>query len=397
VHQERCQAPAASPSPDKQVLKSSKHRYLKAYKVITYDADVRVASLKKIERSLHVKGSSLKTKYLPLSLSLLAALAAPAFAGVNVNSPNNGSQVSSPFTLSANASTCSSQNVAAMGYSLDGSTDTTIVRNNSVQANVGSGTGWHTVHVKAWGNQGAVCVTDVSVDVTAATTGPWIPGNAISVSGIHTLNSWQAVKDSATGSGWASGNTYLTGSPSVSGNTRQFVTSYSNYGGVRYHTSFGDDTESQNFVYDALVYVNGTAGQIGNIELDVNQTMPNGQTVIFGFQCDGYSSTWDYTWNAGSATSPVDKWAHSGAYCNMRDWSQNTWHHIQVSYSRDEWGNVTYHSVWLDGLEEPINRTAYSAFALGWAPTLLTNFQVDGLGAGGQPVVLLDNLTVYRW
>ena len=32
----------------------------------------------------------------------------------------------------------------------------------------------------------------------------------------------------------------------------------------------------------------------------MNQTMENGQTVIFGFQCDGYTSTWDYTRNAGT-------------------------------------------------------------------------------------------------
>ncbi len=58
---------------------------------------------------------------------------------------------------------------------------------------------------------------------------------------------------------------------------------------------------------------------------------------------------------------------------------------------------VTYKSVWLDGNQQPINVTAYSAFALGWAPTILTNFQMDGLGAGGAPVAFLDDLTIYRW
>lgn len=336
-------------------------------------------------------------KYLPLSLSAFAVLASHAFAGVTVSSPANGSQVTSPFTLSANAPTCSSQNVAAMGYSLDGSTETTIVKNTSVQANVGSGTGWHTLHVKAWGQQGAVCVTDVSVNITSALSGPSIPSNAASVSSIQALNNWTSIKDSATGAGWASGWTGIVGSPSQGGPTRQFSTSFGNYGGVRYSSSFADDTEAHNFVYDGFVYLNSSSSQIGNIEMDINQVMPNGQTVIFGFQCDGYSSTWDYTWNSGSATHPVDQWAHSKAYCNPRGWSTNTWHHVQVSYSRDDSGNVTYHSVWLDGLEEPINATAYSAFALGWAPTVLTNFQVDGLGSGGSPIVFLDNLTVYRW
>jgi hypothetical protein len=32
----------------------------------------------------------------------------------------------------------------------------------------------------------------------------------------------------------------------------------------------------------------------------------------------------------------------------------------------------------------------------GWGPTMLTNFQVDGLGSGSN-TVYLDDLTVYRW
>jgi hypothetical protein len=45
-----------------------------------------------------------------------------------------------------------------------------------------------------------------------------------------------------------------------------------------------------------------------------------------------------------------------------------------------------------------INATVPSAFALGWAPTILTNFQVDGeTAAAGSSTVYLDQLTVYRW
>jgi hypothetical protein len=284
-----------------------------------------------------------------------------------------------------------------MGYSLDGSTNTTIVNNSYVNANVGSGTGWHTLHVKAWGQYGAVCVTDVSINVGSAASGPSIPSGAASVSSIQALNNWVAIKDSGTGSGTVNPWTGLVGSPAQSGPARQFTTGFTNYGGARYSVNFGDDVNAQNFVYDAWVYLTSSSNQIGNIEMDLNQVMPNGQTVIFGFQCDGYSSTWDYTWNAGSATSPVDKWANTNQYCNPRTWSTNSWHHVQVSYSRDQWGNVCYKQVWLDGKQQDIWKTAYSAFALGWAPTLLTNFQVDGLGYGGTPVVYLDNLTVYRW
>jgi len=74
----------------------------------------------------------------------------------------------------------------------------------------------------------------------------------------------------------------------------------------------------------------------------------------------------------------------------------NAWHHVQVSYSRDNAGNVTYSSAWLDGVESKIDATAPSAFALGWGPSLLTNFQVDGIG-NGTNTVYLDNVMISRW
>jgi hypothetical protein len=119
--------------------------------------------------------------------------------------------------------------------------------------------------------------------------------------------------------------------------------------------------------------------------------------VIFGMQCDGYSLTWDYNANWTGPANHTTKWMHSAAPCNLRSWGRNQWHHIQMSYSRTEWGVVTYHAVYVDGVEEPINATAPSAYALGWAPALLTNFQVDGLGASGTVTLYLDNLVIYRW
>ena len=332
---------------------------------------------------------------------LLASLAIPAAAAVTVTNPTSGAVIGSPFNLAANAGTCSSQSIAAMGYSLDNSSDTTIVYSTSVNAQVQAATGAHTLHVKSWGNQGAVCVTDVAITVqpvtTVMTNAAIIPSSAVSVSGIQTLGNWLAVSDSGA-SGSSSGVTALGNSPALSGNARKFTTTYSNYGDERYYASFGDDTTSTNFVYDAWLYLAGPSTGIANVEMDMNQVMANGQTVIFGFQCDGWSGTWDYTINAGSPQVPVDSWMHSAASCNPRQWSANAWHHVQVSYSRDSSGNVTYKSVWLDGVEQIINATAPSAFALGWAPTLLTNFQVDGAtAASGSSTVYLDQLTVYRW
>jgi hypothetical protein len=131
--------------------------------------------------------------------------------------------------------------------------------------------------------------------------------------------------------------------------------------------------------------------QIANLEMDSNQVIANGDTVIYAFQCDYYSKVWDYS-------GPGARWVHSTQYCDVRTWTTNAWHHVQISYSRDDLGFVTYHSVWLDGVEQVINARVPSAFALGWRIGVVqTQFQMDGLGASGSSTDYADNLTISRW
>jgi hypothetical protein len=214
---------------------------------------------------------------------------------------------------------------------------------------------------------------------------------------IHKLTNWTAEHDAGT-SGSSTGTTSLVTSPALSGSARQFAVTYTNYGGERYNIKFSKDKDSSNFVYDTQIYIANPSTGIANIEMDLNQVMSNGQTVIFGFQCDGWSHTWDYTANSGTPTSPVAHWLHSTQSCYPQQWTTNAWHHVQVQYSRDSSGNVTYKAVWLDGVEQDINVTVLSAFALGWAPSLNSNFQIDGYNStSGSATVYLDNLTLYSW
>jgi hypothetical protein len=151
----------------------------------------------------------------------------------------------------------------------------------------------------------------------------------------------------------------------LSGSARQFVTTYSNYGGERYSVHIATDQASSNFVLDTSIYLGNPINDIANIEIDLNQVMPNGETVIFGFQCDGWSRSWDYTANLGTPTSPNDRWVHSNQTCNPQAWAIDAWHHVQISYSRDGAGDVLYKSVWLDGVQQDLDITVNSAFALG--------------------------------
>jgi hypothetical protein len=333
-------------------------------------------------------------KTLSATSSLLLTLSLPALASVTVNNPVNNSEVVSPFSLSAIAESCSSQAVSAIGYSIDNGSDVTIVDGTSLEVSVVSSAGAHTVHVKAWGDQGSLCVTDVDVTVTSGSS--VVPQDAIAVRNLQAMERWKEARDTGT-PGRATGSMSIANSPSLSGSARKFVSTYWNHGGERYAISFGDDATATNFFYDGWVYFTSSSSNIANLEMDMNQVMSNGQTVIYGVQCDGWSGTWDYTANAGSREHPVDRWIHSSAPCNPRNWSINTWHHVQISYSRNDSGVVTYHSIWLDGAEHQLNATVPSAFSLGWGQTLLTNFQVDGLNSSGTSTVYLDNLVIYRW
>jgi hypothetical protein len=354
-----------------------------------------------------------------------APVAPTASDSLTVTSPSNGEQVGTSFNVAASANSCKSQNVSAMGYSLDSSSNTTVIHGQTINASMDSPTGQHTLHVKAWG-PGVVCVQDVAINVgsgsssssgtsggstgsgSTGNSGPTggaggtgsgssvIPSDATSVSNLDVMSGWAAKHDSG-GPGSSSGSTNMVSSPSVSGSARQFNTSFSNSGDVRYSLSFADDTSSQNFFYDTWVYVNSSASSIGNLEFDINQTMGDGKTVMFGIICDGYTNTWSYTVNTGSPSSPRPRHiGKSGTHCNVRNWSQNTWHHLQAYYSHDSSGNITYHSVWLDGVESQINATVPGSYALGWGPVINTQFQVDGLGSNHN-TVYLANLGVYRW
>lgn len=329
-------------------------------------------------------------------------LAIPAFAGITVNEPANKTDVTSPFKLSASAATCSSQGVNAMGYSFDSSSNTTVINGQSIDKDIDSSSGTHTLHVKAWGPNGASCVEDVVINVTGGSGGSSgggssIPTNAKVVSSIQALSGWRSDHDSG-GSGSSSGSSSIVSSPSLYGGTRRYETSFSNNGDERYSVTFADDVNAQNFFYDAWVYVTSSADKIGNIEMDVNQVMADGKTVLVGVQCDGYTNHWDYTVNTGSASDVKPHWyAKSGAYCNPRSWSRDKWHHVQYSFSRDDSGYITYKSIWLDGQEFSVNAKAFGAADLGWGPTINTQFQVDGYGGSGTSTVFVDNLTISRW
>jgi hypothetical protein len=335
------------------------------------------------------------TRFL-FSVSFVLAAASIAGAQTVVSSPTSGETVGSPFNLTMNASTCSGRPVTYVGYSLDSSAYTAIFSGQAMDGPVSAPNGWHTVHIKVWNNAGGVCVTDVSIDVAGGARSV-IASDAVSVSSIQALSNWVASHDGGT-PGSSSGTMSLASSPSLTGTARLFANQFNDFGGERYSVEFDDDTSSQNFFYDAWVYIAGNANGFSNLEFDLDQTMADGETVIMGFQCDSWSQRWDYAVNGGSPTQPWDTWLHSYAPCNVHTWGADQWHHVQIYFSHNESGWVTYHSVWLDGAAQDLNFTVFSGYELGWGQGVITNFQIDGNSSGTTwGNVYVDELTVSRW
>lgn len=339
---------------------------------------------------------------LVVTSSAALTLSLPALAGVTVNSPTNGADVSMSFKLSATSSVCSSKSVTAMGYSFDSSSDTTVVYAQSISKTISSSTGTHVLHVKSWASGGAACVTDVTIHVTSTTSvsttsATTIPTYADSVSSIEALSGWRAQHDSG-GTGTSTGSMSMVSSPSKYGSSRKFYTTFTNNGTERYSVAFNDNTSAKNIFYDTWIYLTSSASHIGNLEFDINQTMDNGQTAMMGFQCDGWTGHWAYNVNTGSAGSPRPKWvSKSGTTCNPRNWSTGKWHHVQASMSRDSSGYVTYHYIWLDGAQVYMGVKAFCAMSLNWGDVINTQFQVDGYGSSGSVTAYLDGLKVSVW
>lgn len=369
-----------------------------------------------------LSGNIIRTIWMkPICSALLALFGiATTASAFTIKAPSNGEQVTSPFKLIATTSPCGFENAISIGYSLDngatimvptsftaslptregphifhlhGGLETIVP--DSVSALVVAGEGQHTLHVMCWGPQGVTRSVAESITVIPANSPP--PSNVTVVSNIQSLTGWKWDHDPGT-PGHSEGSSDIVTSPSLDGNSREYSLSFTDSGGEIYHISFGHDTAATHFVYDTNIWLADPSG-IANIEMDMNQVIANGDTVIFGFQCDGYSGTWDYTLNFGTPTNPDGHWVHSNVRCpDPKTWTPNTWHNVQVSYHRDDGGNVTYDSVIFDGQQSDLEgASGNSAFRLGWGATLLTNFQIDGHGENGSVTAYVDNLTISRW
>lgn len=205
-----------------------------------------------------------------------------------------------------------------------------------------------------------------------------------SFAGVDDLN-WQCVHDLGT-QGSSTGSTMLVTSPALDGQARSFDVSWANFGGERCDAVLPDrDTVTNTFLYDVYVWID--LAKVNSLELDYNQVLANGDTVIFGTQCNFAGGKWQYTTNLNGA-----HWNDSNVACVK--WSK-AWHHIQLLFHRDSIGIVTYDSVTFDEVETKfVGAVGASNFPLKWpVGSQVVNVQIDG-DAAGSTTAYVDLLNI---
>jgi hypothetical protein len=347
-----------------------------------------------------------------IGLALLSGvlLSQPASASnITIAAPVNGTSISSPVWVRAHNVGCNGLTPTAFGYSIDSSSVLTwgaTAYDIDTRAAISSGS--HTIRYKAWTSSGACPVVSttfkvaggspvsgsVAGDSTSASTGSAaysLPSNAIPSVNLDGIGGWSAEHDKGTPGSSRGSMAYPASTPSYD-DARKFYMTYSDHGGERWHVSFGKNASATHFVLDIYLYVVNPS-QVQNLEIDLNQVLSNGETVIYGTQCSSVSKTWEFT------ETPSPHWKSSGVPCNPLHWAANTWHHVQVGYHRSG-GVVTHDWVNFDATHSVFkSATANSARSLGWVPgTLLANVQIDGASKGsGSATIYIHKMTFYHW
>jgi hypothetical protein len=353
--------------------------------------------------------------------------------GVTVSSPAQDGTVSGNFHLTAQAATCGGQTTSSMAYTVDSNKDTVVTGAKSLNTTVSAPAGWHILRVKAWGDGGAYCETDVHIDNGG---GIQPPLNANSEPNLETdgtypdsegyqtcgnakgpdTNLWQTQPDCGTFNTTyknqhpSFGSTSQVSTPVYGGNSksRDFTMSYYDIGeGVRwfdarlYKTTNPNDDLDDHFLYDTYVYIPDVT-QVENIEMDVNHSVSSTNTLyILAAQCSLDAGVWEVTVNHG--------WKQTDISCQRSTVTPGTWHHFQIETHHDSSGSH-YDAVALDGVVSNVT-CAQSDCGVnpptvpGWGGVLGPNFQLDGEKASpdhageivGTATAYVNNFTIYHW
>ncbi len=354
-----------------------------------------------IDRIRHCCNFVLRAALPFFAASLLTVLPAQGIAsGVTVGSPANGTHVASPVLLRAFNTGCNGREATAFTYTVDESSK--LVPGESVHdidvTRLPLAEGEHTIHFRSWTSEGECPEETTKFTVASAkepSTQPAIPPNAVSSGDMDGSPNWQEDHDGGT-PGKSKGSTTYPAKTPLYRDAREFYMTYTDQAGERWSTKVARDANATHFVLDLYVLLPNPS-QAKNVEMDIDQVVASGATVILSTQCSGEIGRWEF----GDSVGRHDHWKSTPIKCDPADWSANTWHHIQIGeHHAVNSDMVTHDWITIDGVYTPLeDATLESGHFLDWgAGDTNTQFQIEGASTGkGSVTAYVHKLTVYRW
>lgn len=316
---------------------------------------------------------------------------------VTVSSPSNGSQVSSPFNLVANAG--SQHQIVGWWVYLDSQPVFSYGSGSSINTNVTAATGSHQLVVRAWDSTGAYGDATEQITVTDGGGGgggggnglPDPPSWATVFQHIEDRGNWNWCNSPSCAGGSGRGTYWMAqhqGNPSRDGSSMEFYNSGS-WANALWWQKVGANNSAHNFLWDFYVYVDSASQNAAQaLEFDAFQFV-GGYNYMIGSQCNYGAGKWD-TWDEASG-----HWIHSSISCPK--FSPNTWHHIQWYVTTDTSRHTyTYVTLVVDGNSTPVNVT-HSAKNLGWSNNIGVQWQLDVNASGQGYHEWVDESTLTIW
>ncbi|HEY2496650.1 MAG TPA: hypothetical protein VGK24_06250 [Candidatus Angelobacter sp.] len=137
------------------------------------------------------------------SVIFISSISTKAYADVTVSAPANGVAVASSFLLQASAANCQTQPTSSMAYSFDSNADHILNGATSINQTVTTTAGGHILRVKAWGNSGAFCETDLNITVSSQAVVVSAPSNNATVASTFPLQAQASACNGASTSSMA--------------------------------------------------------------------------------------------------------------------------------------------------------------------------------------------------
>jgi len=341
----------------------------------------------------------MKYFYCLAAVCLSLSLAATASVTVTVTTPTNNQQVSSPFTLTAHAT--SSYPIVGWHIYIDSVDVYSAGQTSSISTSLMATAGTHQVVTRAWDSTGAYGSETEEITVTSVNGGggdggggnglPTPPSNAIWFHNIQNNGNWSTCHNPSCSGGDGEGTYWMAqhqSNPSRSGSSTEFYNS-GTWSNSLWTQKLGANNNVRNFLWDFWFYVGNNSQQYGQaLEFDAFQFI-GGYNYMIGSQCDYGQHHWD-TWNEATG-----HWIQTSIACP--DFAPNTWHHIQWYMTTNPSAHqYTYHILVVDGTPHTVNYTG-TAKNLNWGNNLGVQWQLDDNASGGGYEEWIDQATLAIW